>query len=103
MPDHYKKNQQKWLAILPSGWEYKLYTDSDIYSFEFSSTESRTVYNSLPNNTAKSDLIRMELLNKYGGLYVDLDTEPYELLDFLVYSFDFFGLLFGPQAGDLFI
>jgi len=103
LPEEYKKNQVKWQKILSPDWTYKLYTDEDVAQFEFSSAESRKVYDSLPNPTAQSDLLRMEILNKHGGVYVDLDTEPFESIDLLVSNFDFFGLLLGPNRGNLFI
>lgn len=103
IPDEYKKNQIKWQSMLPSGWTYKLYTDEDVEKLEFSDTESKKVYDSLPNKIAQSDLLRMEILNKYGGVYVDLDTEPFESIDFLASNFDFFGMLYGPHRGGLFI
>jgi len=47
--------------------------------------------------------LRFEILKKFGGVYVDLDTEPFEPIDFLVMNFDFFGMLYGPVCGSLFI
>lgn len=69
----------------------------------FSSEQSKQLYYSLPNKIAQSDLLRMEILKKFGGVYVDIDTEPFEPIDFLVHSFDFFCLLYGPTYGNLFI
>jgi len=103
LPDDYRNYQLKWIKNLPADWEYKLYTNEDVAKFEFSSPESLITYNSLPNSTAQSDLLRMEILNKYGGVYLDLDTEPFEPLDFLIFNFDFFGILYGPGHGGLFI
>jgi len=103
LPEEYKRNQIKWQNILTAGWTYKLYTDEDAARFEFSSHESKKIYDSLPNPTAQSDLLRMEILNKHGGVYVDLDTVPFEPIDQLVSNFDFFGILFGPKWGSLFV
>jgi mannosyltransferase OCH1-like enzyme len=38
----------------------------------------------------KADLLRLELLNLFGGVYIDMDFEPLVPLDFLHYCYDFY-------------
>ena len=102
MPENYAANQKKWQALHP-GWIYKFWTNADLEQFSWSSPKIKKVFDQAHNYAAQADILKIELLHKYGGVYVDLDTEPYEPLDGLVHRFDFFGLLYGPYKGTLVI
>ena len=71
LPERYKRLTDSWLKYNP-GWEYKLWTDSDIADFDF---PNKHIFNSISNLGMKADLLRIEILNKFGGLYADIDFE----------------------------
>lgn len=71
LPDKYKRLTESWLKYHPD-WEYKLWTDSDIKDFDF---PNKDIFNSISNLGMKADLLRIEILNKFGGLYADIDFE----------------------------
>lgn len=87
LPKEYKRWQKKWQSI--PGWEYKLWTDGDIDELNL---ENRDIYNASPNYGQRADIARIEILNQFGGLYVDTD---FELLNsdfflFLHRTYDFY-------------
>jgi hypothetical protein len=71
-------------------WEVKLWTDQEVADFDFS---SRELYESSTCWGQKSDLLRIEILNRFGGVYVDLDYECYQPVDDLAERYDFFNTL----------
>ena len=53
-------------------WEYKLWTNKDINNMFM---QKRSLYDSSDNIGFKSDIVRYEILHKYGGIYIDTDFE----------------------------
>ena len=54
-----------------SDWKYKLWTEKEISEFNLRNKlyyENETFYN------GKSDIVRYEILNKYGGVFIDADS-----------------------------
>lgn len=78
-----------WRKYHPE-WEIRVWTDRDVDNFDFA---CRDVYESATCWGQKSDLLRMEILNRFGGVYVDFDYVCYKPLDLLVDRFDFFTTL----------
>jgi hypothetical protein len=97
IPMSYLEYQKKWQLFHPE-WKYRLWTDKDIAPFKL---RNKKIFDRAPNYTSKADILRLEILSRYGGVYVDFDTEPCEPLDGLVHTFDFFALLNGPNQGIL--
>lgn len=64
----------KWMAVWASlkGWEYRLWMDEDVKSLNL---YNKDVYELSKNKGEKSDILRLELLSQYGGVYVDVDYE----------------------------
>nr|MBA2307115.1 hypothetical protein [Candidatus Dependentiae bacterium] len=61
-------------------WEYKLWTEEDIPSLQL---ENQEFYDLSENCAEKADIVRYELLNKFGGVYVDIDfvcLKPFDVL-----------------------
>ena len=54
------------------GWHYQLWTDADAAAFDM---VNRAAFDSAESFAMKSDILRYELLLRYGGLYCDLDFE----------------------------
>jgi Glycosyltransferase sugar-binding region containing DXD motif len=102
LPKQYQLLREKWCSM-NSHWRHKLWTDSDLEHFAWSTPEIKKIFDQSTCYATKADILRMEILYKWGGVYVDLDTEPLEPLDSLSNAFDFFGLLYGPDKGTLVI
>lgn len=72
------KEYQKTFAKHHPDWEYRLWTDKDIENLELINKE---LYDKAPNPGEKSDILRLELLYKFGGVYLDTDCELVQPLD----------------------
>lgn len=71
--------------------EICFYEDSDCLSFlkkEFNSDVAE-LFNSMNRGAYKADLFRLCVLYKYGGVYVDVDSFPYEPIKEIVGNSDF--------------
>lgn len=87
-PEKYRKWQQTW-QNLGNGWTYKLWTEQEVKELKLF---NQAIYDQETNFGAKSDILRMEILYKYGGLYIDTDFEclnPSVFLE-LHYNLDFY-------------
>lgn len=80
---------KKWLSYqkivqnLHPDWEYKLWTDKDNDEFvrkEF--PELYDIYNGFSKNIMRADVIRYLIMDKIGGLYLDLDYEMLKPFNF---------------------
>ncbi len=86
-PEKYKIWQKTWQSI--PGWGYKLWTDKDVEDFPLINS---AMYFSEKNYGARADILRLEILYRHGGVYVDTDFECIkpEMFDVLNRSFDFY-------------
>jgi len=71
VPEKFRVFQESWKKYHPD-WEYKLWTYNDIEGFNFYNEE---LIKQSRNPGEISDIMRYEILYRYGGLYVDLDFE----------------------------
>lgn len=62
----------------PQGWTHRLWTDADVDSI---CLRNQHAYSAAPNYGQKSDILRYELLERHGGVYVDVDMECVRPLD----------------------
>lgn len=85
LPKVYEKYAESWRKFHP-GWEYRLWTDKNISPINI---KSRDHFDRTTNPGMKSDILRYEILQKYGGLYIDTDFECLKPFDDLMYL-DFF-------------
>jgi mannosyltransferase OCH1-like enzyme len=93
-PDEYKNWQKSWKKYHPD-WEYYLWTDEKLKDFDF---KNREVFEKTSNFGSKSDILRYEILNQLGGLYVDTDFECFFPFDFLHLNCDFYcGIVYGKE------
>ena len=78
MSDFYKQNYNSWKKYNErDGWEFRLYDDDDLIAFfeknypdiykNIISTYDKIIY--------KVDIFKILVLNKIGGVYVDMDVE----------------------------
>ncbi len=68
-------------------WQYKLWTDKDVENLEL---YNREYYDFSSNYGVKSDLLKWEIIYKFGGVYLDTDIECLKSLEILHYTYDFY-------------
>ena len=87
VPPKYYDWMRTWMAW--HGWDYKLWTDDDVKQLTLYNQE---LYDQAINYGEKSDILRLELLLQYGGIYADIDFECIrpEIFDELHRYFDFY-------------
>ena len=85
LPKRYKKWMDSWLFYNPS-FEYKLWLEKDIDNI---SLKNREIYDKTQCIGSKSDIARYEILNLYGGIYVDTDFECLKKIPNVLLEFDF--------------
>lgn len=85
LPEQYLEFSKTWQEKHPD-WEYKLWTDKEI---ENENLINRKLYNRVENLGAKADILRCEILFKYGGVYADTDFICLKPFDDLVNRLDF--------------
>lgn len=77
------------------GWEYRLWTEKEIVEFGMGE-ESQRLYDYFYRKGCyygASDVVRLEVLKREGGIYIDADTERLESLDDAPFlSADFFAV-----------
>lgn len=66
-----------WRRLHPS-WEVTLWSQKALLA---EGLASQPIIDQVPHIAGKVNLIRLELLARYGGVYVDADTEPLRPLD----------------------
>jgi len=86
IPESYKIFQQTWKKFHPT-WKYKFWTDKEVKYLPLINQE---LYNKTTDYREKADILRYELLEKFGGLYVDMDFECLKPFDKLNYHYDFY-------------
>lgn len=89
LPRPLRKLSDSWRAQHPD-WEIRLWTDREVDELDFG---TRDLYDEATCWGQKSDLLRAELIDCFGGVYVDLDYECFRPIDDLALRFDFFGTL----------
>lgn len=57
------------------GWKYTLWTEKEIAELKLENQELFDFYYSNQNWHGASDVVRIEVLNRIGGIYIDADTE----------------------------
>ena len=85
-PEKYQEWQQSWLRGHPD-WQYRLWTDADIAQLGL---KNQAAYDASTNYGQKSDIARYEILERFGGMYVDVDFECVMPFDALVHRYSFF-------------
>jgi len=89
LPEKFSWMQESIKKIHPD-WEYKLWTNKDLKDFKL---QNREIFNKVTNIGAKADIFRYEILERFGGIYIDIDFELLKPLDDLIVNYEFFGCL----------
>jgi mannosyltransferase OCH1-like enzyme len=91
LPRDYAGYQRSWLRRHP-GWELRLWTEDDLPG----DLERKEVYELLRRPAERSDMLRLELLHRHGGVYVDTDFECRRSIEPLLDGVDFFCAYIDP-------
>lgn len=86
LPEKFKWMTKTWEDKNP-GWQYKLWTNEDLKNFNLI---NQNAFDKAQNWGAKSDIFRIEILKRYGGIYIDTDFECLKPLEILNYSYSFY-------------
>jgi len=86
LPERYKKFQESWKKYHPT-WEYKLWTDADVKAFKLINQKA---YDKGKNYAEKANVFRYEILERFGGVYVDTDFECFRPFDILHDFYEFY-------------
>ncbi len=85
MPEEFVRYGETWKAHHPD-WEHRLWTEDSLPS----DLRRREILERFRMPAERSDLLRYELVWRYGGVYVDTDMECLRPIDELAEGVDFF-------------
>jgi mannosyltransferase OCH1-like enzyme len=75
-PFPYEAERESWLRHHPA-WEHRLWTEAELPA----DLELREAANLLRQPAERADILRLELLHRLGGVYVDADIECLQPID----------------------
>jgi FkbM family methyltransferase len=90
MPEAFARWGRRWQELHPD-WEYKLWTEAEVAAL---SPEVANALAGTPpgagNPAGKSDVARVAIVLKFGGVWVDTDFEPVRPIDDVIVGLDCF-------------
>ena len=86
IPQNYQYYLNTWRQYNPD-WVIKIWREEDVIKENFPSMD---LYWLARSYQERSDIVRYEILKKYGGLYIDIDIECFANFDELNYKYDFY-------------
>ena len=86
IPQNYRYYLKTWSEYNPD-WQIKLWTEKEVLKENFASMD---LYWLARSYQERSDIIRYEVLKKYGGLYIDTDIECFANFNDLNHKYDFY-------------
>ncbi|MBI5273924.1 MAG: hypothetical protein HY860_02585 [Chlamydiales bacterium] len=86
LPKRYKKFQETWKKYHPD-WKYKLWTESDLKNFKLINQKA---FDKSANYAEKANIWRYEILERFGGLYVDTDFKCLQSFDLIHDFYEFY-------------
>lgn len=86
LPDRFKQFRDTWLARHPD-WEYRLW---NLENLEFDPS-CAALLPKCQHAAQMADLLRMEIIYRYGGVYVDTDFECLRPIDKILEGIEAFG------------
>lgn len=86
LPDFYKLLAESWKKMHPD-WQYKLWQNEDLENFKLKNSKDFYATNLM---FERADILRLEILEKFGGVYIDMDSECLKPLDELHINFHFY-------------
>jgi mannosyltransferase OCH1-like enzyme len=87
VPETFRKWMRTWENL--KGWKYKLWTEKEVASLHL---YNQDLYDASTSFAEKADIVRLEILSQFGGVYADVDFECLkpEVFEELHNSFDFY-------------
>jgi mannosyltransferase OCH1-like enzyme len=85
LPEEFARYQRTWLEHHP-GWELRCWTDDNLPG----DLRRREVYEPLRFPAERADILRLELLWRDGGVYLDTDMECLRCIEPIIDGLDFF-------------
>jgi mannosyltransferase OCH1-like enzyme len=79
LPDKFRAYRDSWLALHPN-WEYKLW---NLDNLDFTPRRMDLI-RSAPNFAQMADILRYEILQRHGGIYIDTDFECLRNIDVIL-------------------
>jgi mannosyltransferase OCH1-like enzyme len=92
LPEQFVRFQRTWVDHHP-GWELRFWTDANLPD-DLTRPEA---YERLRSPVERCDILRLEVLARDGGVYVDCDFECFRPIDELLEGIDFFVAYIGPE------
>ena len=86
IPKNYQYFLETWKQYNPD-WEIKVWTIEDVLKEKFPNMD---LFYLSRSHAEQSDIIRYEIIRRYGGVYVDTDVECFTNFDVLNYRYDFY-------------
>ena len=86
MPENYKYYLETWRLYNP-GWKIKIWNKEDILKENFPNIDLFFLARSYAE---QSDMVRYEIIYRYGGLYIDTDIECFASFEDLHHKYDFY-------------
>ncbi len=71
LPKIYKELNKGWKKLNPD-WQHMIWTDKQVKKLKL---RNQAAYDKTKDPVEKANILRYELLYKYGGLYVDMDSQ----------------------------
>ncbi len=88
VPEAFEPFMASWIQMHKGPeWQYILWTDERIEKLGLYNQE---FYDQTTNYGMKSDIARLEILYRFGGVYLDIDIEALAPLDILHHTYDFY-------------
>jgi mannosyltransferase OCH1-like enzyme len=86
VPTKFKKLIKTWKELHPQ-WEYKLWLDEDVEKLHL---RNRVFYDTTSDPIEKANIARYEILEQFGGAYIDIDFLCLKPLDVFHRRYDFY-------------
>lgn len=86
LPEFYKNLIKTWKNKHPT-WKYILWTDQEVEKFDL---KNKNAYLNAKKMSEKANILRLEILDRIGGVYIDTDFECLKPLDELNHHYDFY-------------
>ena len=87
VPPVFEPYMNSWKRMHP-GWQYILWTDEKVK--ELFPLYNQALYDQTESLGVKSDLLKWEIIYRFGGVYADIDFECLKSLDLLHHTYDFY-------------
>ncbi|WP_165698593.1 glycosyltransferase family 32 protein [Bremerella volcania] len=75
MPTLFDRFRNQFRDLHPD-WDHRFWTEDDCQQLD-----CKALLNAWPNQASRSNAARLEILSRYGGVYVDTDVEPLKSFD----------------------